>query len=312
MPEPTIPPNINNDLGLGARVAQESRQRYLNRNGTFNVRRIGQRVRDALSPYHALLTISWPKFHLIVAGAYLVVNLLFAVAYFLCGPDALRGVEAAGVLDRILECFFFSVQTLATIGYGRVSPVGLPANMLVSIEALVGLLGFALATGLLFARFSRPDANIIFSTHAVVAPYRDITAWEFRLINGRINQMIETRVTVTLSRLETINGARTRKFYLLNLERRSVAFMPLHWVVVHPIDAESPLHNITEQDFLASEPEFMILLSGVDETFSTTVHQRTSYRGNETVWGARFADMYVKSDDGVITVDMRKLNEIVR
>lgn len=304
--------NINNDLGLGSRVAEQSRARFLNRNGTFNVRRVGQKVSEALSPYHALLTISWAKFHLIVAVAYFTVNLFFATAYFLSGPESLRGIESSGAMSRFAESFFFSVQTLATIGYGRISPVGFIANMLVSVEALVGLLGFALATGLLFARFSRPNAKIRFSATAVVAPYKEITAWMFRLVNARTNQMIETKVQVTLSRNEIVNGVTSRKFYGLELERQSVAFMPLHWVVVHPIDEASPLYGVTKEEFDASDPEFLILLSGVDETFSTTVHQRISYKDHETVWNAKFADMYVTMPDGVMTIDTRKLDEIVR
>ena len=303
--------NINNDLGLGSRVAEQSRARFLNRNGTFNVRRIGQKVSEALSPYHALLTISWAKFHLIVAVAYFTVNLFFATAYFLSGPESLRGIESSGAMSRFAESFFFSVQTLATIGYGRISPVGFIANMLVSVEALVGLLGFALATGLLFARFSRPNAKIRFSASAVIAPYKEITAWMFRLVNARTNQMIETKVQVTLSRNEIVNGVTSRKFYGLELERQSVAFMPLHWVVVHPIDEASPLYGVTKEAFDASDPEFLILLSGVDETFSTTVHQRISYKGHETVWNAKFADMYVSMPDGVMTIDTRKLDESV-
>jgi len=311
MPDSLEQQNINNDLGLGSRVAEQSRSRYLNRDGSFNVRRVGQNVLESLTPYHALCTISWIRFHTIVALSYFVTNVAFAGGYLLCGPGALRGVEAQGTWDQFLEAFFFSVQTLATIGYGRISPIGVPANALVSIEALVGLLGFALVTGLLFARFSRPSANIKFSTSAVIAPYHGITAFEFRLANGRSNQLIEVNVSLNFSRDETHNGVTDRKFYQLPLERKSVVFVPLHWVVVHPIDEKSPLFGVTRDAFNASDPEFMILLTATDETFSQSVHSRTSYKGNEVVWGAKFADMYLPDDGGVVGVDLRKLDDIV-
>jgi inward rectifier potassium channel len=302
----------NKDLGFGSRVAQQSRVRFLNRDGTFNVVRRGLSFFRSQNTYHWLLTISWVKFFLIVIAGYFVANILFAFGYILCGPGALRGVEGATLADRLSEAFFFSVQTLATIGYGRVSPNGLAANLLVTIEALAGLLSFALATGLLFARFSRPSAKILFSNEAIIAPYQDTTAFEFRIANERSNQLIEVEATVTLSRLETDRGERIRKFYNLSLERKRVVFLPLHWVIVHRIDETSPLYGITPEDFESSDAEFLILLTAIDETFAQTVHARSSYKHHEVVWGAKFRDMFLPSDDGMISIDMRRLHEIER
>ncbi len=301
--------DINKDLGFGARVTQQSHLRFLNRDGSFNVLRRGLPFLRSLSPYHALLTMSWVKFFLLVALCYFLTNILFAFGYILCGSDALRGMEGVSFADRFSDSFFFSVQTLATIGYGRVSPNGLPANILVTIEALVGLLGFALATGLLFARFSRPDARIIFSRYAVVAPYRGITALEFRIANERSNQLLEVEAAVTFSRIEARDGQAVRKFYVLPLEREKVVFMPLHWVIVHPIDETSPLFGVTKDSFNASDAEILVQVKGVDETFSQTVHTRSSYKHFEVVWGAKFVDMYLPSRDGMMTVDMRKIHE---
>jgi inward rectifier potassium channel len=301
---------INRDLGLGTRVVQESRQRFLNQDGSFNVERHGLSFFRSLNLYHWLLTITWPKFFLLIALAYLFTNLMFASGYLLCGPGALQGTDDPALRSRFLEAFFFSVQTVATIGYGAVTPRGMAANILVTLEALIGLLGFALATGLLFARFSRPNARIVFSRHAIVAPYRGITALELRIANARSNQLINVEAVMSLSRFEMIEGMPRRKFYDLKLERNMVVFFPLHWVIVHPIDDSSPLFGVTREEFEASDAEILIQLTAIDETFYQTVHTRTSYKHTEVLWGVRFADIFISSPGNRIAVDVRKLSNI--
>src|SRR4051812_33157647 len=170
------------DLGFGSVVSQQQEIRLLNRDGSFNVAREGLGFWSQLSSYHALLTMSWPRFISLITVAYLLINALFATAYILCGPGALENTTTHQSA-RFLEEYFFSVHTFATIGYGYIVPMTLAANLVVTVEALVGLLGFALATGLIFARFSRPTAKILYSQSAVVAPYRDKTAFEFRITN---------------------------------------------------------------------------------------------------------------------------------
>jgi inward rectifier potassium channel len=300
------------DLGLGSRVTEQSHIRFLNRDGSFNVRRYGLPLLQSLSVYHALLTISWLRFYAIVVAGYLGVNVLFAAGYFLCGPDALLVATSHVNPSRFVECFFFSVQTFTTIGYGRVSPVGTPANILVSVEALTGLLGFAFATGLSFARFSRPAARIIFSKQAIIAPYRGIHAFEFRIINARSSQLIEVDVKVFLSRLERDGERVKRQFYDLSLERTHVSFFPLNWTIVHPIDASSPLAGFTEQGLKDSEAEFLILVTGIEETFAQQVHTRSSYKAHEVINGARVVDMYVSSPDGALGVDVDRLHAVQR
>jgi inward rectifier potassium channel len=206
----------------------------------------------------------------VITGAYFAVNLLFGTLFWLCGPRALEGGEAESESGRFMQAFFFSVQTLATIGYGGIHPRGYAANLLVTVEALVGLLILALATGFLFARVSRPTASILFSDQAVVGPYRQSTGFMFRIANLRQSQLIEVEATVSLSRLERVGTALVRKFYELPLERKRVVFFPLHWVIVHPIDEVSPLYGLDEEAFRASDPEIFILLTAVDETFSQT------------------------------------------
>lgn len=298
------------DLGLGSRLAQQARARFLNRDGTFNVVRIGLPWFRTLSAYHSLLTMSWPRFFALISFAYFATNAIFASAYILSGPDALSGTTATTPREHLLEAFFFSVQTLATIGYGSVAPRSLAANLLVTMEALVGLLGFALATGLLFARFSRPNIRIAFSERAVVAPFRGGTAFMFRIVNLRSNQLTEVQATVTLSRMEGDGLDRVRRFYELKLDRRRVLFMPLHWVVVHPIDDESPLRGVGREEFERGDSEILILLTAMDETFFQTIHVRSSYKPDEVAWSHRFSDMFLKAEHGRVGIDLRKLHDV--
>jgi inward rectifier potassium channel len=298
------------DLGLGTRVTEQSRIRFLNRDGSFNVRRFGLPLLQSLSVYHSMLTIGWVQFYTIIVAGYLAVNILFAAAYYLCGPDALLIAAPNLQPNRFVECFFFSVQTFTTIGYGRVSPVGTPANILVAVEALTGLLGFAFATGLSFARFSRPAARIIFSKHAIIAPYRGIQAFEFRIINARSSQLIEVDAKVIMSRLEDDGPRRIRRFYELPLERRHVSFFPLNWTIVHPIDPSSPLAGFTQRGLTEAETEFLVLVTGIEETFAQQVHTRSSYKAHEVIIGARFVDMYVTTPDGALGVDIDRLHAI--
>ena len=224
-----------------------------------------------------------------------MVNAAFAAAYLACGPGAL-GSETAGMRNHTyLRAFFFSVQTLSTIGYGQVIPIGTAANSLVTLESLVGLMGFGIVTGLMFARFSRPTAKVLFSRHALIAPYQNMTALEFRVANARSNELIEVSAKVLLSRFEEVDGIRTRRYYPLQLERTGVIFLPLTWTVVHPIDESSPLFGETPESLRESQSELLVLLSGFDEMFSATVQTRTSFIPDEVLFGYRFANAFVIS-----------------
>jgi inward rectifier potassium channel len=301
----------NRDLGFGAVVAGESRQRLLNRDGSFNVTREGLGLWASLSLYHSLLTMRWWKFLTVVTLSYLLTNIAFATGYMMCGVDALENSVNANLGNGFARAFFFSVETFATIGYGNIAPVGLAPNILMTLESLFGLLGFALATGLLFARFSRPTAQIIFSKTAIMAPYRDVTAFEFRITNARRNQIIELEAKVLFARFEDEGGRNVRRFYPLALERERVTFFPLSWTIVHPIDEASPIYGLTRADMLGSNAEFLILLTGIDETFSQTVHTRSSYRADEVVWNAKFRDVFNRRADAeTLTIDVRRLHLI--
>ena len=300
------------DLGFGSVVSQQRHLRLLNRDGSFNVLR-RRNLLDSLASYHALLMMSWAEFIALVFVFYVFLNAAFASLYVLCGPKALQTTSGSEFSIPFLKAFFFSVHTFSTIGYGNIVPVGLAANVIVSIESWFGLLGFALATGLLFARFSRPTAKILFSDSAIIAPYNGITAFEFRIINARSNQIIELSARVLLTKFENIDGNRIRKYYALNLERSKVVFFPLAWTIVHPIDEKSPMYGCTQQDLIAADAEFLILFTGIDETFSQTVHSRSSYRADELIWGVKFSNLYVQDDDGhVLGVDMERFHNFER
>ena len=298
---------LDRDLGFGSVVSGQSRARLLNRDGSFNVARDGLNFFTSLSPYHSLLTMSWPHFLGLVVLGYLAVNLLFAGAYYACGPSALSGVPTG---NRFLQCFFFSVQTFATIGYGKLTPEGLAPNLVVTLESLFGLLGFALATGVLFARVSRPTARILFSEKALIAPYRGITAFEFRIVNGRSSQLIDVGVNVLFSSFKP--DGKARAFEPLALERQKVSFFPLAWTVVHPIDRSSPIFGMSYEDLLEIDAEFLVLLTGFDETFSQNVHTRSSYKADEIVWGARFVNLFNPPRDGILSIDVSRLDEYDR
>ena len=300
------------DLGFGSVVSRESRQRLLNRDGSFNVKRTGFRFWSSFSPYHALLRMPWWQFFGLTAVVYLAVNATFAAAYLACGPDALGSATAGMENHTYLRAFFFSVQTLATIGYGQVVPIGTLANTIVAVEALVGLLGFAIVTGLVFSRFSRPTAKILFSRHALIAPYQNVTALEFRVANARSNELIEISAKVLVTKFEDVDGTRTRRYYPLDLERTGVVFLPLTWTVVHPISQNSPLYGETPESLRQSQAEFLVLLKAFDETFSATVETRTSYIPDEVLFGYRFANAFVinATDHNKVAVDMRQFDEV--
>ena len=304
--------DLDRDLGFGSVVARDSRQRLLNRDGSFNVRRDGMPPLASLSLYHHLLTISWPRFLGLVSVTFLALNAVFGLAYLACGPEALRGAQASEMGgSEFLRAFFFSVQTFATIGYGHISPAGLAANLLVTVEALAGLLIFALATGLLFARFSRPTARIVFSDRALIAPYQGGAAFEFRIVNSRSSQLIEVECQLLFTQFSGDRAA--RRFVPLALERQKVTFFPLSWTIVHVIDANSPLFGLDHDELVANNAEFLVLLTGFDETFSQTVHTRSSYKPQEIVWGASFKNIYKPLDaSGTLRIDVGLLDHYQR
>jgi inward rectifier potassium channel len=301
------------DLGFGSEVARSTRRRLLNRDGSFNVVLDGLNPLSSLSLYHWLLTISWPKFLAFITGSYIAVNTLFAFAFLALGPRALESSAGSFAGQPFYRAFFFSVDTFATIGYGNIIPVGATANTLVTIEALLNIVGVALATGVIFARFSRPSSRIVYSRNAIVAPYRGQTALEFRIANARSSQLIEVQVQAILTKIERVGESTVRKFYELGLERNRVVFFPLSWTVVHPIDAASPIWGLTHADLVEADAELLVLLIATDETVSQTVHSRSSYRAEEIIWDAKFTNMFMRTEaEGIIGMNLNRIHDIER
>ncbi len=295
------------DLGFGSVVGGANERRLIERDGRFTARREGFSPLSYLNGYHALLTMTWPRFLGIVTLVYVGMNALFAALYVLCGPGALGGVSDGKLGGRFLQAFFFSVETFATIGYGNIYPASVAANWLMTVESIVGILAVALLTGLVFARFARPTAALLFSDVSVIAPYQGKSGFMFRITNARSNQLMELEAKVQFTRLD----GKGRRYTQLKLERTKVVFFPLSWTIVHPIDESSPMFGFTQDDLVRTDVEFLILVSGIDETFAQTVHARSSYKADEIVVGKKFANMYNPvARDGTISIDVSKLSDV--
>jgi len=209
--------------------------------------------------------------------------------------------------------FFFSVHTLTTVGYGDVYPLGMPANVLAAIEAGLGLMGFALATGLLFARFSRPNAQLIFSDRMVIAPYGNGQSLQFRIANRRRNVLTDVQADMMLMTVEQDSqGQLRRNFVELKLERKKVFFLALTWTVVHPMDESSPLWGKTAADLERLQAEVLILIRGYDDSFTQVVNTRYSYRWEEIEWLARFTPAFDVAPEGHIVLDLARIGATSR
>lgn len=300
------------DLGFGSVVTRGSRQRLLNPDGSFNVRRTGLSLFTTLNLYHTLLAMSWRRFLLVLLLLYFISNLVFGAVYGMLGPDSLVDTTPTPTGNIFLRGFFFSVQTFATIGYGTIHPSGFIANMVVTIESYYSLLVNAIITGLVFARFARPTAKVIFSDIAVVAPYRGQSGLMLRLVNGRSSQLIEVAATLIYARFVEENGRVTRRFDSLPLERDRVSFFPLTWTIVHPITPESPLFRVSEEELVRNDAELLVLLTATDETFASVVHTRSSYKPSEIRYGHKFVNIYNDVAEGeAISIDIRRLSLVV-
>lgn len=284
--------------------------RFLNRDGRPNVIKKGAGILDKYSWYHTLLEMERGKFLLLLLLIYISINLLFAGIYYIIGIDHLAGVNSGSAIKNFSEVFFFSAQTFTTVGYGRISPTGFAASAVSTFEAFLGLLSFAIATGLFYGRFSRPQAFIRFSNHALISPYKDGTALMFRLVSFKNNSLSEVEVKPTMAITTEENGKLTDKFYSLKLEMNKIDGLALSWTLVHPINEDSPLFGFTKEDIASTDIEIMVFVKGFDSVFSNTVMARTSYINTEIIWGAKFNIMYAPSKNRNKTIlHLNKLNE---
>lgn len=277
--------------------------RFVNRDGTFNLRKTGWPIWKRMSIYSFLHELTWLQFLLTITVFYILVNLFFTSLYILAGLENFQGFLSTTRWGQIRETFFFSTQTFTTVGYGRINPAGDLTDAIASVEAMCGWLFFALVTGITYGRFTQPRAFIAFSSHLLVSPFKEGLALMFRMVPYKtVHQLAEARVTVNISLLVTENEKRDYQFYQLNLERSHIEMFNMNWTVVHPIDEESPLYHFSKDDLEASDFELMVQVSGFDPLYANHVMQRTSYTFEEVVWGGRFSSMYHQSEDGNTTI----------
>lgn len=283
--------------------------RFVNKNGKANIEKRGIGFLERISWYHSLLAMPRWKFFSVIFIFFIIVNLIFAVIYYLIGVQHLGGVVAKSPIENFAEAFFFSCQTFSTVGYGRISPVGYLITSVAAFEGFIGPLSFALATGLLFGRFAKPTAYLKFSENALIAPYQGITALMFRVAPYKNTTLLDAEAKVNLAMAVEENGKMVNKFFPLTLEFSTVTALTLSWTLVHPITESSPFYKFTKDDFANTKGEVLVFLKAFDDMFSNIVVARTSYIFSEVVIGAKFKPMYKSSQDNMRTIlHLGKLN----
>ncbi len=293
-----------NDLGLGVKA-----KRLITKDGKYNVHRNGQHS-GLINTYQQLIGMSWLPFLLLVVLMVFLVNCIFATLYFFIGVEYFTGIEAETVFGQYLKCLFFSLQTFTTVGYGYIAPKGFLVNFLAAFEALTGLMIFAIITGLLYGRFAKPNAKILYSDNMLVAPYEEGWSYQFRIVNRRKSIIMDIHARVLVGFTE--KGKTTRSFFPLELERDKIVLFPLNWTLVHPLNEKSPLWSKTPEDLAHADTEFIIVLKGYDDTFSQEVNSIYSYRTSEIVFGAKFELMYEPGEDGTTMMHVDKLSSFQR
>ncbi|WP_231426026.1 MULTISPECIES: ion channel [Pedobacter] len=293
---------FNDDLGFSSAPVLKN-QRVLNTDGTPNIERTGLPWFKFDDTYTRLVTMSWPRFFLVILITYLIVNTLFAVAYNVIGIENLDGAKGTTLRDQFFDAFFFSAQTISTVGYGHISPQGFITSILAAFESMLGLLAFALATGLLYGRFSRPTSKVTFSKKMVIAPYQGRTGLMCRLANLRKNSLIDVEAQMFMTFNETVDGKLKRSFYPLELERSKISFLSLNWTLVHPINEDSPIFEKTLGELKVAEVEIFVILRAFDDTFAQTIHTRTSYQDEDIEWNAKFKIMHYHNEAGKTVMD---------
>lgn len=301
------------DPGVGTQYTINSK-RIINQDGSFNVTRSGLKSspRDA---YQLLINMSWTRFLLVIFIFLLLINGVFALVYTLIGTEQVGGLKTTNILNGFLEAYFFSFQTFTTVGYGVLHPVGQLTSIIASFEAVVGWMCFALITGILYGRFSKPSARLMYSKKAIIAPYNNgLNSLQFRIANMRNSNLMEMEATVLLMKVEREKdgkGILSRNFINLDLERKSILFFPLNWTLVHIIDEKSPFFQKSKEEMQAMDAEILIMIKGFDDTFSQVVHSRFSYKCDEIIWGAKFTPAYQTQQSGEIVLDFDKMDNYI-
>ena len=294
------------DLGFGVNYRRQTK-RMINRDGSFNVVKLGQAfsVRDT---YQVLLKMSWTRFTLIICTYLLAINTLFGFIFTLIGVEHIMGIELGSPLQNFAQSCYFSIQTFTTVGYGHLSPSGHLVSLIAALESIIGLASFAMMTSIIYGRFSKPSARLIYSEHAIIAPYNGGKSLQFRIANTRMSMLLELRATVAVQFTTKTDGKYHRHYEKLSLERDNILFFPLNWTIVHPLDDSSPLNNFTGEDYKDNKVEIIVHIKGFDDTFGQTVHSRYSYLPEEIVWGGKFEPAYETSVTGDIIFHMDQIH----
>lgn len=293
------------DLGFGTRIT--SRERLIRKDGSYNIIRNGQR---SVSPYQMMVEIHWPGFFAWVIGAYIFLNLLFALLFVWNGVEDISGIRPDTFGGQFAQAFFFSIQTFTTVGYGAMSPNGAMANVIASSCALVGLLSFSLVTGLFFAKFSKPRPQVLFSRHAIIAPFGEGKALMFRMANKRNNRILNLKATFFMTWVDE-HPSKVRRYAPLPIERDQISMLPLNWTVVHVLDEESPLSGKTAEELERINAEFLVMIEGHDESYNQVIHAHASYGWEELKWGYRFAPMYEADAWGRTILQLGLIDELI-
>ena len=279
------PDSNKEDLGFGTNN-YATNSRYINNDGLVNVQRNGRNFWQHFDGYHALITMSRTKFLSLVILGFLLINLFFAFLYYCIGIDHFGNVQTSTPFNDFMQLFYFSAQTLTTVGYGHIFPKGNIAGAIATVEAALGLMGFALATGILYARFSRPRSFLLYSRNVLISPYKTLKGLMFRITNPKQNELIEAEAQVILSMIDLETGK--RMFIPLDLELRKISFLALTWTIVHPINHESPLLDFSLEDFEKKDVEILVFIKSINDTYEQMVHSRHSYTFKELVLDAKF------------------------
>lgn len=289
-----------NDLGLGTKA-----KRLVNKDGTFNVLRSGQPF-STVNLYQSLIKMPWSHFHFMTFSILIIINALFAITYFIIGVENLNGIASGDIKRDFLNCLFFSLQTFTTVGYGHISPRSELISFIAAIEAISGLMVFAVITGLIYGRFAKPTAKILYSDNILVSPYQDGLSYQFRIVNERKSIIVDIHARMLVSFGEK---GKARSYKPMELERNSVMLFPLNWTIVHPVTVDSPLYGMSYEDLSRLDAEFIIVIKGYDDTFSQDVNSIRSYRYDEIIWGARFQPMYEENEEGGTNLKIDKLHD---
>ena len=294
-------------MGFGSKNYKQS-VRFINQDGSINIKRSGLRGLGNLDVYHWFINISFKVLVLVIIASYALINLIFASIYYYVGPENFGGLENQDEMHKFMSLYFFSAQTLTTVGYGHVYPTGYMASIVSAVESLMGLMGFALATGLLYGRFSRPKADLLYSKNILISPYQNMTGLMFRITNKMQYELIECEASVTIS----YNDPETnkREFDLLKLEINRINFLTLSWTIVHPIDDESPIKGWTLKDLNDRDTEVIILIKAINDTASQNVYSRRSYKASEMIEKAKFKPLKQEAGKkGNIVISVNDIHE---